>query len=145
MGVDHAPVHGQDSQVGLCRAGPEEQQIAGPRHVIDALETGRSGSGEHRGKVALTHGIRGNRRQGRSDPVKRDDHEADAIEAVARIAPAKAEWRSGEAFGLRGERGAAARHTELGGRRVSRSLPGNDGSPWKLIELANRAAHVAIV
>jgi len=145
VGVDHAAASIRDSQVRLRRARPQEQQIARPDNVVNALEPGCRGGGEHWSKVSLAHGIRRDRRRPRSNPLQRGDHEADAIEAAVRIASAKTERRSDEALGSLGESGAPVAHAEPGGSRVSRSLPGNDGSPWKLIELAKRAAQVTIV
>jgi len=145
VGVDHAAASSGDREMHLGRAGLEEQQITRPDRVVNAFEPSRCDGGDLRGKVSLAHRIRRDRRRRRSDPLQCGDHEADAIEAAVRLTPAKAERRSDEALGSCGELVAATAHAELGGKRVSRSLPGKDGSPWKLIELAKRAAHVAIV
>ena len=78
------------------------------------------------------------------DPGEADQHQADAVETVRRIAPLQPERRSDQLARRDGKRDVPL-HQDCEGYRATRSLPGKKGSPRKFSALPKRAAQVAIV
>ena len=102
-------------------------------------------AGHERFEAQVAQAIRGWRLDRPTDRVQRNQDDAGAIDARLDAPAMKAKPATDQIFRRLCQIPTGRRHDKPVGYRSTASLPGRNGSPWKLTELANRASQVLMV